>query len=63
MESNKISSARSLDSKKSSVNQYFCKWLGRPISRNVKYLRFKVKELGIGLKLTSDIYRLNQITV
>ena len=45
------------------MNQYIHKWLGIPISWNVNHLRLQVKQLGIGLKLPSDIYRLNQITV
>ena len=52
--------AKNLDNK---VNRYIRKWLSIPISGNVNHLRLKVKNLGIGLQLPSDIYRYNQITV
>ena len=45
------------------MNRYIRKWLSIPISGNVNHLRLKVKNLGIGLQLPSDIYRYNQITV
>ena len=51
---------QNLDNKK---NQYICKWLVIPISGNVNLLHLNVIQLGIYLKLPSDIYRLNQITV
>ena len=51
---------QNLDSK---ANWYIHKLLGIPNSGNVNHLRLKVKQLGISLKLPSDIYRLNQITV
>ena len=51
---------KNLDNK---ANRYIRKWFSIPISGNVNHLRLKVKELDIGLKLPSDIYRLNQITV
>ena len=52
--------AENLDNK---ANRYIRKWLSIPISGNVNHLRLKVKILGIGLQLPSDIYRYNQITV
>ena len=52
--------AENLDNK---ANRYIRKWLSLPISGNVNHLRLKVKILGIGLQLPSDIYRYNQITV
>ena len=45
------------------ANRDIRKWLCIPISGNVNHLRLKVKQLGIGLKLSSDIYSLKQITV
>ena len=51
---------QNLDNK---ANRYIRKWLSIPISWNVNHFGFKVKQLGIGLKLLSEIYRLNQITV
>ena len=52
--------AENLDSQ---VNHYIRKWLSIPISDNVNNLCLKVKNLGIGLQILSDIYRYNQITV
>ena len=52
--------AGNLDSK---VNRYTRKWASIPIQGNVNHLRLKVKNLGIGLQLPSDIYRYNEITV
>ena len=51
---------QNLDNK---ANRYIRKWLGIPISGNVEHLRLTVRQLGIGLKLPSDIYKLDQITV
>ena len=48
---------KNLDNK---ANRYIRKWFSIPISGNVNHLRLKVKELDIGLKLPSDIYRLHQ---
>ena len=45
------------------ANRDIRKWLSLPISGNVNHLRLKVKQLGIGLKLSSDIYSLKQSTV
>ena len=48
---------KNLDNK---ANRYIRKWLSMPISGNVNHLRLEVKQLDIGLKLPSDIYRLHQ---
>ena len=45
------------------ANRDIRKWLSMPISGNVNHLRLKVKQLGIGLRLSSDIYSSKQITV
>ena len=52
--------AENLDNK---VNRNTRKWLSIPISGNVNHLCLKVKNLGIGLQHTSDIYGYNQISL
>ena len=52
--------AENLDNK---VNPNTRKWLSIPISGNVNHLCLKVKNLGIGLQHTSDIYGYNQISL